>query len=147
MEKITNNSQKITVHDIILDYGCGTGLFWEYLKNKEILVDWRGKFLGIDISVEMLKAFREKHLISYFKYPQISNLKEGDKEGDKEGENCNHEELTENINLLCCDGENLPFREKLMDFIYAFTSLQNLDNIEQGLKEIFKIKKKIPELV
>lgn len=41
----------------ILDLGCGTGLGYELLKDEGANID----YLGVDISSEMLAAFRSKH--------------------------------------------------------------------------------------
>jgi SAM-dependent methyltransferase len=40
----------------VLDVGCGTGDLYLYLQNK----GWRGKYVGIDISEEMLLAAKKK---------------------------------------------------------------------------------------
>ncbi len=46
------------------------------------------------------------------------------------------------VHLICCDGEHLPFRSNHFKYIYAITSLQNLPNVDLGLKEINRVKKK-----
>ena len=43
------------------------------------------------------------------------------------------------VNLILGDIENLPFRKEKIHQIFAVTSLQNLYDIEKGLRELFRI--------
>lgn len=110
------------IKGFLLDYGGGTGLFWEFLNSRndlEIKVD-EIRFICIDISSGMLDIFKDKLL----KSRKSSNTR------------------SEDVHLICCDGEHIPIRSDRFDHIYAFTSLQNLSNLDLGLKEISRVKKK-----
>jgi len=98
---------------IILDAGCGSGLLFEFIvkkfKNNQI------KFLnyiGIEISLNMLKIFAEK---------------------------CRNLNNNLNVNLILSDIEHLPFRDNRIDSIFSITSLQNLPNIYKGIIEIIRV--------
>ncbi|MFX1396029.1 MAG: class I SAM-dependent methyltransferase [Promethearchaeota archaeon] len=105
----------ISSGNLIIDIGCGTGLFFNFLsylqKNKE-----RPSYLyvGTDISFEMLKVFSSK-----------------ERREDKK--------LKCNLNLVLSDIENLPFRNNIFQKTFSFTSIQNLPDIRKGLNEIFRI--------
>jgi len=100
----------------LLDYGCGTGLLWDFFISKfqDNALNEKLRYIGIDISIGMLKIFQDK----------AQKVKDN------------------RVHLICCDGEYLPFRSNLFQDIFAFTSLQNLPNLDQGLNEIIRIKKK-----
>ena len=102
---------------ILLDAGCGTGLFYDYvLEHLKDDSDMRCNILGVDISWNMLKEFSLK-------------LKKKEK-------------LTKHqIYLVLSDLENLPFREDAFHAIFSLTSLQNLPNIINGVKESFRVTK------
>ncbi|MFX1239203.1 MAG: class I SAM-dependent methyltransferase, partial [Promethearchaeota archaeon] len=95
----------ISSGNLIIDIGCGTGLFFNFLsylqKNKE-----RPSYLyvGTDISFEMLKVFSSK-----------------ERREDKK--------LKCNLNLVLSDIENLPFRNNIFQKTFSFTSIQNLPDI------------------
>lgn len=104
-----------TKHNIILDVGCGSGLLFEFMiKESKINQIWYSTYIGIDISLNMLKNFVKK-----YKY-WIKRL---------------------NVNLILADMENLPIRKNIIDTIYSITSLQNLYNIINGIKEIIRVSK------
>ncbi len=98
---------------IILDAGCGTGLLFEFfLRSNQQIHNRKLRYIGLDISWKMLKQF-------LYKLNKVKNIKY--------------------VNLILGDIENLPFREETIHQIFAVTSLQNLHNIERGLRELFRI--------
>ena len=95
-------------NNIILDAGCGTGLIVEYFMELLRMKDnINYNYVGVDISWNMLKIFQLKL--------KTMNLRK-------------------NYNLILSDIENLPFRKDIFDLIFSYTSLQNLPNIENGIK-------------
>jgi len=101
---------------IIIDMGCGTGLFFEYItksikKQEEI----KGNYVAVDISWNMLLRFKSK-VINY-KYKKYA------------------------LNLILSDMEYLPFRENIFDSIFSLTSFQNLPHIQIGITESFRVSK------
>lgn len=103
------------VNNIILDAGCGSGLFFDFILKqfKEDQIKFMN-YIGIDISSKMLKRFVKKRKKS------SEHLK---------------------LNLILADIENLPIRENKIDSIYSITSLQNLPNLKKGIIEIIKVSK------
>jgi ubiquinone/menaquinone biosynthesis C-methylase UbiE len=96
---------------LILDAGCGTGLLFEYIEGLFEKSDIPSiHYVGVDISINMLKKFHSK---------------------------CNQKVIK--FNLILSDLENLPFRENKFTLLFSFTSLQNLPDIIQGLKESFRV--------
>ena len=106
---------------MLMDYGCGTGLLWDFfnskIQNKE--QSQKIRFISIDISKGMLILFKDK--LNFTKNLPKPHIKD--------------------VQLVCCDGEHLPFRSNHFKYIYAFTSLQNLPNLDLGLEEINRVKK------
>lgn len=104
----------ITIYEkLILDAGCGTGLLFDYIRSsfeKSDITDFH--YVGVDISINMLKRFHSK-----------LNQK------------------AKNVNLILSDLENLPLRESRFDLLFSFTSLQNLPDIIEGLRESFRVAK------
>jgi demethylmenaquinone methyltransferase/2-methoxy-6-polyprenyl-1,4-benzoquinol methylase len=99
----------------LLDAGCGTGLLFEYISNlNDNNLGRTLRYNGIDISWKMLKNF-------YNKTKKIKNKI--------------------NTNLILGDIENLPFREDKFNLIFSITSLQNLQDLKKGLKEIIRVGK------
>jgi len=102
---------------LILDAGCGTGLLFEYILNSSERCGINYfHFVGVDISFNMLKKFQLK--LSY-----------------------NAKRMKNNINLILSDLENLPLRGSVFNVLLSFTSLQNLPDVTDGLKEIFRVGK------
>ncbi|MFX1382212.1 MAG: class I SAM-dependent methyltransferase [Promethearchaeota archaeon] len=102
---------------IILDAGCGTGLFHEYIqKNLKLNKNPFFFFLAVDISFNMLTSF-------------LSKIKNG------------KIKCKENIILILSDIGNLPFRNNVFDSIFSLTSLQNLPIISEGVRESFRVGK------
>ncbi len=98
---------------ITLDAGCGTGLLFEYfLRSDQQRYKMKLRYIGLDISWKMLKQF-------LYKINNVTSIK--------------------NTNLILGDIENLPFREGKIYRIFAVTSLQNLHDIESGLRELIRV--------
>jgi ubiquinone/menaquinone biosynthesis C-methylase UbiE len=74
--------------DLVVDVGCGTGLFVKMVAGKV------GYVVGVDSSQEMVK--------------KTNGLK------------------LENVDVILCDADYLPFRGKTFDTAVAFTLLQNV---------------------
>jgi len=100
-------------HTTLLDAGCGTGLLFEYICNlsyKNLDNDLR--YVGLDISWKMLMQF----------YNKMKKIK-----------------CRRNKSLVLGDIENLPFREESFNLIFSITSLQNLQDLKKGLKELIRV--------
>ena len=98
---------------ILLDAGCGTGLLLEFfLRSDQQIHERKLRYLGLDISWKMLKQFLCK---------------------------INKRTSIKHVNLILGDIENLPFREEKIRQIFAVTSLQNLHDIEKGLRELIRV--------
>ncbi len=97
---------------VILDLGCGTGLFIEYISRRKLEqkknLDY---YVGLDISWNMLLEFRSK----------LEKLK------------------GKNISLLLSDIENLPFRDNQFFSVLSLTSFQNLPDVEKGIRELLRV--------
>ena len=103
-------------HKTLLDAGCGTGLLFEFISSLSNYVSHRDlKYIGLDISWKMLKNFIDK----------INRLNYSGK-----------------VSIILGDIENLPFREGAFDLIFSITSLQNLQFLTEGLKELIRVGKK-----
>lgn len=118
-EKIQQDKFSLILKDnsiyekLILDAGCGTGLLFGVIDNsfeKSNITDFH--YVGVDISINMLKRF-------HFKLDQKAK----------------------NVNLILTDLENLPFRDNKFTLLFSFTSLQNLPDVIEGLKESFRVVK------
>jgi len=117
--KIQNSKFKLLLknfkfdNEIILDAGCGTGLLFEFfLRSDQQIHKRKRKYIGLDISWKMLKQFSYK---------------------------INKETSIKHVDLILGDMENLPFREEKIRQIFAVTSLQNLHDIEKGLRELIRV--------
>ncbi len=98
---------------IILDAGCGTGLLFEFfIRSDQQIYKRKLRYIGLDISWKMLKQF-------LYKINKVKSIK--------------------HVNLILGDIENLPFREEKIYRIFAVTSLQNLHDIENGLRELIRV--------
>jgi len=101
---------------IILDLGCGTGLFFEYItKSIKEQGERKCNYVALDISWNMLLRFKAK-VINY-----------------------NHNKNI--LNLILSDMEYLPFRENIFYSIFSITSFQNLPHIQIGITESFRVSK------
>lgn len=101
---------------IILDAGCGTGLIAEFLlENKDRKDVCPFAWVGVDISNNMLKEFREKN-------EQLGLL-------------------SHKMNLVQADIEHLPLRSNRFNTLISITSYQNVPNIKQGVKESIRASK------
>ncbi len=102
-------------HKTLLDAGCGTGLLFEYISNlKFVNLNRELRYVGLDISWKMLVQFYMKTRRSNYRG---------------------------NSNLILGDIENLPFREAKFNLIFSTTSLQNLQDLKKGLKELVRVGK------
>lgn len=101
---------------IILDMGCGTGLFFDYItKSIKKQGERKCNYVGVDISWNMLLRFKSKVInYNYNKYA---------------------------LNLLLSDMEYLPFRQNIFYSIFSLTSFQNLPHIQIGITESFRVSK------
>ncbi|XEO77193.1 2-methoxy-6-polyprenyl-1,4-benzoquinol methylase, mitochondrial [Candidatus Lokiarchaeum ossiferum] len=125
-EKFNNLTQEYPIRgENILDFGAGTGLLWDFLQNNNYQQHHISqspnpiRIVGIDLSRSMLNRFYHKienHLTS-------------------------SESIVKGTHLICCDGENLPFRSACFSNVFALTTLQNLPHLAQGLKEMQRISK------
>ena len=99
----------------ILDIGCGTGLFQEYIQNNlKFNKKTPFSFVVTDISLNMLTLFLEKKKKGLFQF------------GEK-------------INIVLSDMGRLPFRNDVFNSIFSLTSLQNLPNINEGIEESLRV--------
>ena len=115
-EKYVKILKKIELKShIILDAGCGTGLFYDHIFSSQ-KYDEKSKFnfVAIDISLKMLLLFHSKSN----KKEKIHRLK---------------------INLILSDIENLPFRNGIFNSIFSLTSLQNLPSLTKGVNELMRV--------
>jgi len=97
----------------LLDAGCGTGLLFEYISNLKFAnLNREFRYIGLDISWKMLMQFYRKVKSSNYRVSR---------------------------NLILGDIENLPFREAKFNLIFSITSLQNLQDLEKGLEELFRV--------
>jgi len=115
--QLKNNEVNTKRTGIILDYGAGTGLLWEYLQQSDLLSKSEivpNRLIAIDISSGMLKKFAHKL---------------------QTAQNAHNLPLF-GTDLICCDGEALPLRGQQFSHVIALTSLQNLPDLPRGLLEI-----------
>ncbi len=104
------------LNKIILDAGCGTGLLFSFIVEKYIenISKYSNyHYVGIDISIKMLKKFKDKI-------------------------NDNHMLFKGNIDLILADLDFLPFRNQSFNSFFSVTSFQNLPNINNGVLESIK---------
>ena len=108
---------------IMLDAGCGTGLFHDYIQyNMYTNQNTRFIFLAMDISLKMLAQFHVK--------------KKTGKLSHQDG-----------IHLILSDMDNLPFRSEVFDSIFSLTALQNLPDIDEGVEDLFRVAKNNAEMI
>ncbi|AFH42281.1 class I SAM-dependent methyltransferase [Fervidicoccus fontis] len=96
----------------ILDAGIGTGLFEEYLFRNGKMINF-DLIVGIDISIKMLDELIKKR-----------------------------DFLKEKIELVNGDIAFAPFREKIFDYTFSFTSLFLNNDYENELNELERVTKK-----
>jgi len=97
----------------LLDAGCGTGLLFQYISKLEFInLDRELKYIGLDISWKMLMDFHNKRKRLNYRV---------------------------NSSLILGDIENLPFRGDKFNLIFSITSLQNLNDLKKGLKELIRV--------
>jgi len=104
--------------DVMLDFGAGTGLLWDYFHQQNLpplkKEGFPNRLIGIDLSWGMLSKFLQK-LKTTPTLPQFVT------------------------SLICCDGEALPLRDRQFTHLMALTSLQNLPDVSRGLQEISRV--------
>ncbi len=98
----------------ILDAGCGTGLLLEFIDRLKQNSTVNYHYIGMDITLNMLKEFQSKLLTK---------------------------KIQGKVNLILADIESLPFRENIFDIIFSITSFQNLPNLTKGIKETLRVGK------
>ncbi len=98
----------------ILDAGCGTGLLLDFINSLENYSDVNFHYIGMDISLNMLKVFQSK----------LSN-----------------KNLLWKVNLILADIEFLPFRENMCDLTLSITAFQNLPSLTHGIRETLRVGK------
>ena len=107
----------------LLDAGCGTGLLIEFMYNNlSDIISQDFKFIGVDISINMLKEFIKKIKTTF----KVFNKK---------------------ISLVLADMEFLPFRKEIFSPVLSYTSLQNLQSLETGLRELIRVSKSNSEMI
>ncbi len=107
--KFAVNQLKLSGGEKIIDIASGTGDFSiEAMKFKPSLI------VGVDVSLNMLKIFRQKALAKKIK----------------------------NLNLLCAEAENLPFKDETFDVCLVAFGVRNFSDLEIGLSEIYRILKR-----
>jgi ubiquinone/menaquinone biosynthesis C-methylase UbiE len=96
---------------LIFDAGCGTGLLSEYFQkmlDSPDQIDF--KYVGVDISIQMIQIFKKK----------LEKI---------------HKKLSNKYNLILADLENLPIRKNSFNFLISITSYQNLPDMKKGFGE------------
>ncbi len=107
---------------LILDAGCGTGLFTEFLLEdiKENVPPYA--YVGFDISPKMLSIFNTK----------LATILNSEKK---------------KIHTILADLENIPIRSDVFDLTISLTALQNLPNLEKGAFELMRVSKTCAEVI
>ncbi len=103
------------IDGIILDAGCGTLLFEEFLQSSK-LIDNIGYIIGIDLSIGMLEVGRRK-----IESGSLSDVK---------------------IDMILADLSNIPLRTKSVDHTLSFTVVTLLENPGKGVEELKRVTKK-----
>ncbi|NVM18305.1 MAG: class I SAM-dependent methyltransferase [Candidatus Lokiarchaeota archaeon] len=102
-------------HKTLLDAGCGTGLLFEYISNLKFTnLNRELRYIGLDISKKMLMLCNSKTKRLNYRV---------------------------NSSLILGDIENLPFRKDTFNLIFSITTLQNLQDLKKGLKELIRVGK------
>ena len=90
---------------ILVDIGCGTG------RGSLFLAETSVNIIGLDISLSILKIFKEKS--------SLKGLK--------------------NVDLILCDAENPPLRTEIADIVTFFGALHHLPNKIKALHEASRL--------
>lgn len=126
--RLQQEKYKIVLEDFafkekkILDAGCGTGLLFDFIILHIVRENsMKYIYVGIDISIEMLKNFELKL-------------------------NTRSKSVRRRITLLLADLENLPIRNEVFDSVFSLTSFQNLPDIAVGINECLRVVKNMADL-
>ncbi len=113
VEKYMVAIRKIKVHNKVLDNGCGTALFIEFL-NILGKIHRISYYICLDLSIGMLK--KAKSRIKKLNLDLLSELVEA-------------------------DAENIPLRYKSVDVTVSFTVVNLLEDKTKGIREIERVTK------
>ncbi len=120
-----------------LDFGGGTGLLrdflMEYLSSSEKSKNFRISLINIDVSFQMLLKSKNKQKLGI---ESKNKLKQSWISEKLQSKNSPFPQIPP---MVCADGENLPFRSKQYDYVFALTSIQNLPNPIKGFQEIKRV--------
>ncbi len=111
LEKYTVSIKHIDIHNKVLDCGCGTALFIEFLKSIGKLYNMN-YYLCLDLSLGMLRQAKQR----------ISRLGLGFL-----------------VELVEADAEYLPLRDESIDSSVSFTVINLLEDRIKGIRELQRV--------
>ncbi|MHA1340959.1 MAG: methyltransferase domain-containing protein [Promethearchaeota archaeon] len=148
-EDAINNTSSNSSNSIDIDVAIATDfqsnfynmliyeLIYQFLINKIAILEKK----GINVKVESIPLFctEKYYIINDLSYNMIAicqNLAANSNYSAEFADRYRKLKIPNYINAICCDAESLPFRNKSFNFICSFSTLQNLENIYSGIKEI-----------